>query len=533
MKKHLSCAVLALSCSVHLIAAVYSANVTSDSGAILTEVYNQVSKRGFIDWTRHIWGEPSQGRIGDLLPEGTQVGTGDKSWAQISWPKSTARIWEDTVVSIAPNKRIVYLLNGEMLFVLDKNHKVSENVEIWTKLLQARVHGTTILVQSSSDFCRIAVLEGNLDVSNRLDNSMVHLEPGVVYEVRTGAPPPPTWLPQENMNFDLMKKSLLPPGPDQNNSFERQPPWPKYVSNNNSGGYNPYLPPKFQSPGSNEAPAKKYSEAQIEAKANEMSHGDPVKKQKYLEYLRSINPNVQAEGQANEVQQWQQSKHSDQEIEAKAEEKSYGNPQLKRELLEKLHRMNGDAPGSWQSENSQQSNTKPAYQQPDKPFFPGFSSGPSSFEPITPIADTSEFAPLRKAKYMPDLTKKSVFVDDVSSHSVPPLSIFRTANSASNLYLADAHELMRHHLLNGFSQKLGSLPIVQESLSKLPTVCRLQNKFDNNPELIKERNDVMASAAKIMHGPDDKVYDIGREMENKLTLPGQSLQAKTQKKASI
>jgi hypothetical protein len=533
MKKHLPCIALALSCALGTIAAVKSANIT-DSGAILTEVHNQVSKRSFVDWTRHIWGEPCQGKLGDLLPEGTQLGTGDRSWAQISWPRITTRIWEDSVVAIAPNKKIVYLLNGEMLFILDKNHKVSENIEIWTKLLQARVHGTTILVQSTSDFCRVAVLEGNLDVTNRLDNSVVHLEPGVVYEVRTGAPPPPTWLPQDGLNFDILKKSLLPARQDQNGP-SRQPPWPNYVANYNSAGYyNPYTPPKYEQSSSSEPPAKKYSEAQIEAKANELSHGDPVKKQKYLEYLRKINPDVSSnEHGANGTQNWQQTRHSDAEIEAKAEEYSHGNPQLKRELLEKLHCMNGDPPGSCKDNMTAPANSRQEAPQADKNFFPSLSSAPASFNPITPVADTSEFAPMRKAKYMPDLTKKSVFVDDVSSHAVPPLSLFRTASSASNLYLADVQELLRHHLVSGFSQKAPSISLIQDSLSRLPMLCRRENKFDNNPELIKERNNVMSSAAKIMHGPDDRVYDIGREMENKLTLPGQSSQAKTQKKASL
>src|SRR3990167_4350134 len=118
-----------------------------------------------------------------------QVGTAAHSWAQISWPSVTTRSWENSVVAISPGKRLVYLLNGQMLFQLNNDRPAKTDYIILTKLLQARVHGTTVMIQAMGDFSRIAVMEGVVDVTNRLDNSVVSIKPGVVYEVRTGRAP--------------------------------------------------------------------------------------------------------------------------------------------------------------------------------------------------------------------------------------------------------------------------------------------------------------------------------------------------------
>ncbi|MBX9721369.1 MAG: hypothetical protein K2X81_08250, partial [Candidatus Obscuribacterales bacterium] len=92
---------------------------------------------------------------------------------------------------------------------------------------------------------------------------------------------------------------------------------------------------------------------------------------------------------------------------------------------------------------------------------------------------------------------------------------------ASNLYLADVKELWLNHLVQGFSDKLPSLPIVESELRKLPAICRMDSKYENNQDLIAQRNSVLASQAQIIHGPNDKTYEVGKEMIDKLTLPGQ------------
>lgn len=548
MNKHLRLTILLGSLIPLLISPVDSANITSDAGAILTDVHRRVNKRCYIDLARHTWGEPTPGRIGDLLPEGTQVGTGNKSWAQISWPKVTTRIWEDSVVSIAPNKKIVYLLNGEMLFNLDKKHKVSESFEVWTKLLSARVHGTTFITQSTADFSRVTVLEGSLDVTNKLDNSIVHIGPGVVYEVRIGAPPPPTWMQQNGLDFNLMPKSSLSP-------FDISAR-PTYTTSQNN---NPYTAPQQSEPNynsSNYSPQKKYSDAEIEAKANYLAKGDPRKKQYYIQELQKKNP-VISQPQYNSASNYAPArKYSNQEIEQYAEKQSGGNPQLKQEWLEKLHRMNGDYgynSGTSKSNYAQAtSSSAPSpyntnYQQ--ETMFSGRSTEPVSFSPIVPFVDTSEFAPIKTAKptssdpkfknsvmeapaSLPAHTdspfasprsakfKKASFVGEISSHAVPPISLFRTKKSATNLYIADAQQLLKHHLVKDFTQKLPSLNTVEAELSKLPPVCKMQNKF-NNPELIILRNDVFAHATKITRAPDDQTCEVGHEMENRTSLPGQ------------
>lgn len=169
------------------------AGITAGTSAQLTEARGTVYKRGFIDWTREEWGDPEPAAVGDVLLEGSQLGTGDKSWAQVSWPNVTTRAWANTVFAIAPNQRLVYLIGGEMLFNLKKERKDKKDYVVWTKVLQARIRGTTVLVQATPTVSRISVLEGCVDVMNRLDHSVMRVKPGVVYEIRTPAasgPPP-------------------------------------------------------------------------------------------------------------------------------------------------------------------------------------------------------------------------------------------------------------------------------------------------------------------------------------------------------
>lgn len=168
----------------------------SSSSAIsakVSETHGTVFKRGFVDWEKEEWADPEPAKSGDNLDEGMQVGTGDKSWAEVTWPTVTTRAWANSVFAVAPNQRLVYLLGGQMLFNLDKHRKDKKDFFVWTKVLQARIRGTTVMVQCTPEVSRITVLEGVAEVMNRLDRSVVKVNPGAVYEIRTPgtAPLPP------------------------------------------------------------------------------------------------------------------------------------------------------------------------------------------------------------------------------------------------------------------------------------------------------------------------------------------------------
>jgi hypothetical protein len=172
--------------------------------AKLTEAHGNIFKRGFIDWTKETWADPEPAIIGDALHEGMQIGTGDKSWAQVTWPNVTTRAWSNTVFAIAPNQKLVYLIGGEMLFNLKKERKDKSAYLIWTKTLQARIRGTTVLVQALPTSSKITVLEGTIDVMNRIDHSLVRLTPGCVLEIKT-----PEENPQEKRQASETKKISL------------------------------------------------------------------------------------------------------------------------------------------------------------------------------------------------------------------------------------------------------------------------------------------------------------------------------------
>lgn len=177
--------------------------VDDKRAVILTEVHGNVFKRGFIDFIRQIFGDPTPAKLNDKLHDGTQVGTGSDSWAQLTWPEVIARTWANTVVQIMPNKRIVYLADGEMLFRLKKDSDASSDYSIWTKVLQTRVRGTSLILQRTPNVTRLTVLEGHVEVKNLIDQSELALGPGAVYEVRT-----PFEKPKENKNEDGTKKPV-------------------------------------------------------------------------------------------------------------------------------------------------------------------------------------------------------------------------------------------------------------------------------------------------------------------------------------
>ncbi|MBX9771422.1 MAG: FecR family protein, partial [Candidatus Obscuribacterales bacterium] len=173
---------MVVSCPIAGAAAPVSSSAIS---ARVAETHGTVFKRGFVDWEKEEWADPEPARAGDDLSEGMQVGTGDKSWAEVTWPTVTTRAWANSVFAVAPNQRLVYLLGGQMLFNLDKHRKDKKDFFVWTKVLQARIRGTTVMVQCTNAVSRITVLEGVVEVMNRLDKSVVKIGPGVVYEIKT------------------------------------------------------------------------------------------------------------------------------------------------------------------------------------------------------------------------------------------------------------------------------------------------------------------------------------------------------------
>jgi hypothetical protein len=117
--------------------------------------------------------------VGDGLVEGTYVQTGKLSFAEIAWETGiTTRLWQDTLVRVAPLSRTVFLSKGSMVFQKEPSNA---DCTIETKRLQARIHGTTVKVESYQDKDTIKVTETSkwVDVYNKIDGSRVRLTPGV------------------------------------------------------------------------------------------------------------------------------------------------------------------------------------------------------------------------------------------------------------------------------------------------------------------------------------------------------------------
>lgn len=169
----------------HIPAFAGTPSATAPTDALLTEAHGNVYKRTFTDWTKEAMGDPSPASVGEVLHEGMQVGTGEKSWAQLQWRHVSARAWANSVYAISPNQRLVYLIGGEMLYQLDKNRGDHNPYYVWTNLLQARIRGTTVMFQATKTKSRITVLEGTVEVLNKVDRSVVTITPGTVYEVST------------------------------------------------------------------------------------------------------------------------------------------------------------------------------------------------------------------------------------------------------------------------------------------------------------------------------------------------------------
>lgn len=152
--------------------------------ALLRQAMGTVMRAEKVDESKQALGEALPAKVNDLLPEGSVIATGARSFAELKWTSVTSRIWQNTVVQIRPSKRSVYLQQGGLVFNLKKDRPDKAPYDIRTKVLQARIHGTTVQVIALKNVEKISVLEGNIDVRNLQNGSVVHLTPGVVYEVQ-------------------------------------------------------------------------------------------------------------------------------------------------------------------------------------------------------------------------------------------------------------------------------------------------------------------------------------------------------------
>lgn len=153
-------------------------------------IIGNVTKSEPTDATRTAYGSFVPCKVGDQLPEATLVQTAAKSTAEIKWQANgkdagTIRLWAGSVATINSKTRLVYLQKGELR--LNKVRGVSDQW-VETKLLQARIHGTTVRVWSEGDIDKIVVMEtdhkSGVEIKNKVNGSKFNLQPGIVLEVR-------------------------------------------------------------------------------------------------------------------------------------------------------------------------------------------------------------------------------------------------------------------------------------------------------------------------------------------------------------
>ncbi len=159
------------------------ATSTDSELATVTEVHGNVFRRPIVENISRNLGRTVPLAKGDSLAELMQVGTGPDSWCELNWHNIIVRIWGDTVIQIQPHQRVLYLAKGELL-VRQKKDAVGK-LTIWSPVLKARLDGTTVVFQHTPTFSRFSVLEGSVELRNLIDEAVLTLRPGVVYEVLT------------------------------------------------------------------------------------------------------------------------------------------------------------------------------------------------------------------------------------------------------------------------------------------------------------------------------------------------------------
>lgn len=150
---------------------VFSATDQSDNGATVVEARGTVLKELLIDRKKQTRSQPEPVKINEVLPEGTLVTTGKRSWAQLRWRHVTVRCWADSAFAITPGLRTVHMQRGEILFDLYKKRREKSAETIWTPYCHARFRSTTAIVQDVGGFATLVTpLEGTPSLSDN-DNS--------------------------------------------------------------------------------------------------------------------------------------------------------------------------------------------------------------------------------------------------------------------------------------------------------------------------------------------------------------------------
>ncbi len=194
--------------------------LSSDYGQA-TLVKGVVSKSQPTDAARTAYGEFVEVKNTDKLPEGTLVKTGDRSSISIDWMVNAkkvgiTRLWQNSLATVSTKTRLVHLQKGELFH--NKGTDRADHI-LETKLLQARIHGTTVHLkvtqEGDKEIARIYVLETQspkpVEVVNRLNGSRVNLRPGIVLEIRgtlTQSPIVPPLQPGPNVSSDRKELNM-------------------------------------------------------------------------------------------------------------------------------------------------------------------------------------------------------------------------------------------------------------------------------------------------------------------------------------
>lgn len=184
----------------------------------VTEIDGNVFKREIIDLVSRGLGRTTPLKLEDALVENTQVGTGPGSRCELSWPSIKARLGGDTVLQIQPDKRIVYLAKGEVLIRQQKDS--AGKLTIWSPVLRATLLGTTVIMQQTPTVTRFTVLEGSVELRNLVDEGVLILRPGVVYEYISPFEKPYVSDAPKNSKDEAIRQFWLPFDP----FWEKKPP---------------------------------------------------------------------------------------------------------------------------------------------------------------------------------------------------------------------------------------------------------------------------------------------------------------------
>lgn len=182
--RYISLPIVLILCSLFQVPSTYSKH--AEPTARITETGGEVYKKGFVDWEKDLWKPAQAAQAGEELQEGMQILCGDHSRAALACGAASVRCGEKTRLAFSADRKLAYLMDGEAIFSKDRK-KDKSDFFVSTKLIQAKVSDANILMQTNAETSRVTVLEGSVDVINKLDESMVHLEPGVVLEVKSAS----------------------------------------------------------------------------------------------------------------------------------------------------------------------------------------------------------------------------------------------------------------------------------------------------------------------------------------------------------